>query len=268
MRLLGVEIRRSLHRRVVWTLVLLALALCGTTGVIAFATSGATTPAELAEEVHPAAMATWSDLAGDGALTIAALFLLLGGLFGGASVAGAEWRAGTITTLLTWEPRRARAHLARLGACAACAAGIAWLLQVVYLSSLLPAVLAHGTADGVDGAWWTGLALATLRVSVLTAAAAVLGASLATVGRNTAFGVMAVFGWLTVGEGLLRGLRPSITPHLLAENIGTVLTWARLDAGTASRTPVVAAAALGTYATVVVLAGLAGFVRRDVAAAT
>ena len=42
-----------------------------------------------------------------------AIFLVVGALFAGASVAGAEWRAGSMTTLLTWEPRRVRVIVGR-----------------------------------------------------------------------------------------------------------------------------------------------------------
>src|SRR4029079_9965827 len=112
---------------------------------------------------------------------------ILGGFFGGASVAGAEWRAGTITTVLTWEPRRVRLHLTRTAACAILAALISLVLQSVFLAAFLPSVFAHGSTAGVDAAWVSSLVIAMLRSSLLTAMAAMLGVALATLGRNTAF---------------------------------------------------------------------------------
>ena len=121
MNLLVVEMRRALHRRVVRVLIVLALIGCATVGVIAFTTSVGKSIAELQVDgnTHPAVMRDWWVAgSGDGVLAIASFMLVLGGLFGGASVAGAEWRAGTVTTLLTWEPRRVRVHLSRTAACA------------------------------------------------------------------------------------------------------------------------------------------------------
>ena len=41
------------------------------------------------------------------------MVVLLGVLLG-ATLAGADWTAGTMGTLLTWEPRRVRVHLVRV----------------------------------------------------------------------------------------------------------------------------------------------------------
>ncbi len=211
MNLYVVEMRRALHRRVVWVLIALALAGCVAVGIIAFVDSAGRSLTELHAngQTHPAVMRDWwvSGTA-DGALPVASFFLLLGGLFGGASVGGAEWRAGTITTLLTWEPRRTRVHLSRCAACATLAALISLALQVAFLAALLPATLVNGSAAGVDGSWWISLTAAMARTSLLTAAAATLGCAVSTLGRNTAFALVTVFAWITVVEGTIRGLRP------------------------------------------------------------
>src|SRR5207253_1003532 len=160
MNLIVVEMRRALHRRVVRVLIVLALLACTAAGIIVFVDSAGKTLAELqvGSEQHPALMRNWWIAGtGDGALMISLFFLLLGGLFGGASVTGAEWRAGTVTTLLTWEPRRARVHLSRTAACAILAALISFALQAVFLASLLPAVIANGSSAGTDAGWWGSL---------------------------------------------------------------------------------------------------------------
>src|SRR5439155_11533186 len=121
MNLIVVEMRRALHRRVVRVLIVLALLACTAAGIIVFADSAGKTVGELqfGDDLHPALMRNWWIAGtGDGALMISLFFLLLGGLFGGASVTGAEWRSGTVTTVLTWEPRRVRFHLSRTAACA------------------------------------------------------------------------------------------------------------------------------------------------------
>lgn len=65
-------------------------------------------------------------------------FLFLGGFFAGATVAGGEWRAGTITMVPMWEPRRPRLHSARLGSGALLAFTISVGLQIAFLASLSP----------------------------------------------------------------------------------------------------------------------------------
>lgn len=187
MRLFVVEVRRAMHRRLTWVLVGIALAGIAVFGVAAFVSSAGLDVAaiESRHETHPAVLRHWWVAGtGDGILTVAAAFLLMGGLVGGASVVGAEWRAGTVTTMLTWEPRRLRLHLSRVGACAACAAIVSFALQAVFLSGFLPAVLAHGTTAGTDGGWFVGLAAAMARISLLTAVATTVGASIAFAGTQ------------------------------------------------------------------------------------
>ena len=65
--------------------------------------------------------------------------------------------------MLTWEPRRVRLNLARTAACGILAFVIAIVLQVIFLASFLPAVLANGTTAGADADWWVALTLAIAR---------------------------------------------------------------------------------------------------------
>jgi hypothetical protein len=61
------------------------------------------------------------------------LFILMG-LIADASFIGAEYKAGTIGTLLTWEPRRLRVLAAKLAAAAITAALVYLAFQVVLLN--------------------------------------------------------------------------------------------------------------------------------------
>ena len=74
----------------------------------------------------------------DSFLLTAALFLVVGAAICGASVAGAEWKAGTITTVLTWEPSRRRLHAARTASAAILAFAIGFALEVVFLAACRP----------------------------------------------------------------------------------------------------------------------------------
>jgi hypothetical protein len=268
MSLYVVEMRRALHRRIVWALIALALVGCAVAGIVAFVDSAGRTLAELhaSGEPHPAVISDWwISGTGDGTLTIASLFLIFGGLIGGASVGGADWRSGTITTLLTWEPRRVRLQLARCGACITLAAIIALALQALFLGAFVPAAVAHGSTTGLTGPWWTALLAAMVRTAVVTAAASALGCALATLGRNTAFALVTVFAWVTVVEGLIRGLRPGMANLLWAENIGTFVQWAQLEGVEFRRGPAVALLTLALYVGVVVAGAAWAFARRDVA---
>ncbi len=271
MNLLTVEMRRALHRRVVWVLILIALVGCAFAGVVGFLSSSGKTIAELHTNgsTHPAVLTDWWGRAeGDNGVTVAATFLLIGGFFAGAAVAGAEWRAGTITTVLTWEPRRVRLHLARTAACGILAFVIAFLLQVVFLASFLPAVLANGSTAGADSNWWQALALAMARSSLLTALAAMLAVGLATLGRNTAFALASVFAWMAVVEGLIRGLRPGWAQFLWGENLATTLSWSQLENADFTRGPVLALLTLVVYTALLVTATTIVFQRRDIAGGT
>ena len=271
MNLLVVEMRRAGHRRVVRGMILLALLACVVAGVVAFTSSAGKTIAELhvGNEPHPAVLADWwSARDADGAVLVASFFLLLGALFTGAAVAGSEWRAGTITTVLTWESRRVRLNLARTAACGIVAFAVAIVLQVVFLACFLPAVLINGSTTGTDTEWWLALSAAIARTALLTALAAVLAVALATLGRNTAFALGAVFAWIAVVENLIRGLRPGLAPYLWGENIATVVPWHQLKNVDFTRSPAVALATIVVYTTVFVVLATITFRRRDVAGAT
>jgi hypothetical protein len=269
--LLVVEMRRALRRRVVRVLILLALAGCVVAGLVAFSASAGKTIAEFhaSESQQPALMRDWwVPGSGDGVVVISFLFLMLGGFFGGASVAGAEWRAGTITTVLTWEPRRVRLHLTRTAACAILAALISFALQAVFLAAFLPSVFAHGSTTGVDAAWVASLVIAMLRSALLTAMAATLGVALATLGRNTAFAIVAVFAWLAVLEGLVRAYAPGLARYLWSENIGTALPWGQLEHADFRRGPLLALVTVTLYVTTITLVAALAFRRRDIASSS
>jgi hypothetical protein len=270
MSLVKTEMRRALQRRAVRVLIAIALVGCALAGVVAYFGSAGKTVTELRldQEGHPAIMTDWwiADSA-EGFLVVAMFFLFLGAFFGGATVAGGEWRAGTVTTVLTWEPRRLRLHGARTASAGILAFLISLALQALFLASFMPAVIINGTTDAVDGSFWVELAVVMVRISVITAVVAMLAVALATVGRNTAFAVITMFAWLVVFEGLIRGLKPSLARWLWAENLGTVMRWAQLEDTDFSRGPLTAGATLIIYCAVIGGLAAASFQHRDIAGA-
>lgn len=267
-RLTIVEMRRAYYRRLVRWMIAVALLFCAIAGLAAFLTS-ADAVSLAADDTHPARMAAWWTAGtADGFLTIAALFLVVGAVICGASYAGAEWRAGTVTTTLTWEPSRVRLHVARTVSAAVLSLAIGVALQIVFLASLLPAVFVHGSSDGSDAAWWRSLVLAVLRIGLITSLVATLAMSIATIGRNTSAALVAIAAWALVVERVVVGFRPQLARFMISENVATVVPWVQIDTADFERPPVVALTALGIYLALFVVAATMTFSRRDIAAAS
>ena len=147
----------------------------------------------------------------------------------GASVVAVSWQTGTISTIFTWEPRRLRWFAARV---VVIAAGVAVMTLgiVAFLSAGLGlAAMLRGSVVGTDGAWWSDVLATSLRVAVAAMIAALIGGSVAAVGRHTAAALGVVFVWTAVIEGLIRGLRPRWTPWLLGDNLVSFLGWQRME---------------------------------------
>jgi hypothetical protein len=141
----------------------------------------------------------------------------------GASFIGAEWHAGTMGTLLLWEPRRLRVFAAKAIALALFAFVAAILVQAVLGAALAPAAVFRGTTSGADAVWLRGVAGLGLRGAIAGTVAALIGFSIASVGRNTAAALGGGFLYLAVLEPLLRSLRPKWQPWLLYDNFATFI---------------------------------------------
>jgi ABC-2 type transport system permease protein len=195
---------------------------------------------------------------GTGAMLIVLLAVLA------ASFVGAEWHAGTITTLLTWEPRRVRVFLAKLVTAAAFAFVAFLVVQAVIAAALLPAALVRGTTSGADAEWLRSIVGLELRAAAVAAMAATMSLALASLGRNTAAALGVGFGYFTVLEPLLRGLRPGWQPWFLFDNVATFLLAEPPELAGPGRSPTAAALVLAAYAGAVALVAVAAFRRRDV----
>jgi hypothetical protein len=142
----------------------------------------------------------------------------------GASFIGAEWASGTMASLLTWEPRRLRVLVAKLGAgiavlvvlgAVAIAAGLAdsWLIAATRGTT------AHTTSHVVAlliSRGGRGLVL----VALLTGA----GTAISGFTRHTVAALVATVGYLVIVEIILRGLRPGWVRWYLTTNAAAALT--------------------------------------------
>jgi ABC-2 type transport system permease protein len=147
-----------------------------------------------------------------------AFIAILIGLVVGASAVGASWQTGTMTTILTWEPRRVRVALVRL-----CVVAVGAFVLAAALLALLSALFWVATTmrgvSTIPPGWWTETAGVLARVAVLSALASAIGGGVAMIGRNTAAALGAVFVYVAVLEGIVRGLRPALGRFLLGDNI-------------------------------------------------
>ncbi|MFA5890070.1 MAG: ABC transporter permease subunit [Actinomycetota bacterium] len=182
-----------------------------------------------------------------------------------ASFAGAEWRAGTMATLLTWEPRRLRVFTTK--ALAAIVVGVVVYVaaQVLLAFALLPAGLARGTMSGVDPDWVWSLAGVLARGTLLAAVGAGIGFAIGMIGRNTAAALGIGFVYLSlIDGGFLGAIIPRLRPWLF---VGNSIVWVggKTELGIIEgRTPAQAALIVATYGLVSLVIAAAVFQRRDV----
>lgn len=201
---------------------------------------------------------------GDSILQVTVLFLAIGALMGGATFIGGEWRWGTITTLLTWEPRRARVFLAKAATVFLLTFVIGIILQGLVGLSVFPAAIWRGTMAGADAEWWRAVSGAVLRASGLAAGAALLGYAVASIGRNTAAALGMAFAYVSIFEALVRGLKPGWQRWLIGENGAVFLTGREPRGVDFERTVLEAGLILALYLAAIVGTGYMVFARRDV----
>ena len=221
MALLRSELRRATSRRLVRLLLVAAVVGIAAGAVITAVDSKAPPPGTLAaaRAEYGFAVTQLPDVVlGSSFLVIIAGWLL------GASFAGAEWHAGTMATLLTWEPRRTRVLAAKVVATAAVVAALALVVLILMSLSLWLVAATRGITEGAGEGFVADLAGAISRVAAAAVVASLIGLSIAMIGRNTSAGLGIGFAYLGVVEGLIRGLRPSWTPFLFGENVAVFVS--------------------------------------------
>ncbi|MBA3764023.1 MAG: hypothetical protein H0X05_00760 [Actinobacteria bacterium] len=196
-----------------------------------------------------------------------AFVAILIGLVIGASAVGASWQTGTMTTILTWEPRRTRVALVRAAVFALGTVALIAVLFALFTGLFFVATTLRGLTATPDG-WARELVGVAARVSALAGAASIIGGAIAMLGRNSAAALGGVFVYLSVLEGIVRGLRPALGRLLLGDNIATVVIGDDLMIGngftTTTITPSRAALVVAVYTFGLLAAATASFRVRDV----
>jgi ABC-2 type transport system permease protein len=151
-------------------------------------------------------------------------FTILLGVAVAASLGGADWSTGTMTTLLTWEPRRIRVLLTRAVVVALVVAVVTLLLQVLLLGGFSLAVALRGTSVGSPPGLLRDAIETGLRVSAVAVAFGLVALAVATVGRSTVAALGVLFGYLVLVEGVIAGFRPSVQDRLLVRAGGVIVS--------------------------------------------
>ena len=209
---------------------------------------------------------------------ISTFVILLGALLG-ASLGGADWTSDTMTTLLTWEPRRIRVILTRTLVVVLVAFAITIALQVIFSAVFWLGASTRGTTAFTSSGLWGDAGRTMLRTSGVATAFAVITLSIAMIGRSTVSSLGALFGYLILFEGVIAGFRPSIQGWLLVRaGIVVVSQTPILDYGSGSysysgpnypeqivlMSVARADAVLGAYVVALLVLALFVFRRRDV----
>ena len=196
-------------------------------------------------------------------LATSVMIVILGWVIG-ASAVGAEWHTRNITTLLTWEPRRTRVLIAKLVAAVLVTFAISMFLQAWLVAALLPASIFRGTTEGADMAWFIDLAELMARIGFIASTGAALGAALAFIGRNTSAALGVGFAYLAIVEGLIRGLKPAWQKWLIGDNAAIVIG-GESENLIAGRSVTAAALLIAVYVVILAVAAGVFFRSRDVA---
>ena len=244
-RLLASEFRRFRSRRLVKVLVALELLAIVATGVIVL----------LTQEYDLVGLP--DVLMGTSLVLVSVAWVL------GASAIGADWHAGHVTTILTWEPRRGRVMLAKIVASLTSLFVVSLTIQALLGAALAAAAAGAGSTTGADAAWLAESAGVALRVALLSTIFAGFGFGLASAGRNTAVALGVGFGYLVIVENLVRGLRPQWTPWLLTDNAGLFIVDSPIDFPMLGRSTVGAGLYLAAVGAVLLLTASGLFRTRD-----
>lgn len=196
-----------------------------------------------------------------GSLLIIASFVV------GASAVGADWQAGFIPTLLTWEGRRRRVFAAKLIAVAGTAVAAVLLWQVLLAAALAPFAALRDATEATGSEWLRATSGLALRVSALAGAAAALGFAIALVGRGTSAALGGGLAYVLVIESVLGSNFKPLRPWLMFDN-AIVFVKGQFEGGPGGdvpgRTVTAAALVLVAYLGAALLGAAATFNRRDV----
>jgi ABC-2 type transport system permease protein len=221
--LLASELRRVLARRVVRVGVAIALAIVLLTVIVATLRSTGTGPGDHTLQLAKLWRVRSGRVEENTLLAMSVyVFILVVGI--AATAVGADYRSGTVGTLLTWEPRRVRVALARIAAVALVAIGIYVVVMGVFVAGWALGASQRGSTAGLGADFWPDLAAVGGRSVLVVGLLAVMTSALALLTRSTVGAVIVWFGYLVGAEAVLGQRVRSVQPGLLVGNLLAFLT--------------------------------------------
>lgn len=186
----------------------------------------------------------------------------------GASAAGAEWSAGTMQSLLYWEPRRIRVVVGKIVGLVAIIGLLVVVAEALFTGLSFAAGSLRGTTAGITSGALTSHLLLVVRAVLFAGFAVVLGFSMAFATRVTAAAVGIAFIYFAILENLLVAWKMWLAKFM----IGPLLAgWLNngIDAGggrsgSFALTGVRSGVTLAIYAAVMLTAATVWFRQRDV----
>ncbi len=183
----------------------------------------------------------------------------------GASSIGAEWQARSLTTLLTWEPRRGRVLVAKVVAAMVVACAFSLVSWALLSAALLPSAILHGTTAGTGGGWLRSVGAVVLRGELMIAIATGVGFAVASIGRNTAAALGVGFAYFLVIENVVGNYLAGYRRWLILGNSIVLISGKDSGGDVAGRSVLVAGIYLSAVAVVLLAVAVMAFQRRDVA---
>ncbi|WP_418605370.1 ABC transporter permease subunit [Georgenia sp. SUBG003] len=154
-----------------------------------------------------------------GTVGAAATLLVFLAFLVGATFTAAEVSTGSLSTWLTFEPRRLRVYVAKLLAAALGVLPAAAVVLVVTVAGAWAVTDRYGLADGMTTRHWSGTGTMVLRILALTALFALVGAALGFLLRHTAAVLGVVVGYVIVVELMLMNYLGELQPWLVVKNV-------------------------------------------------
>jgi hypothetical protein len=183
----------------------------------------------------------------------------------GASLVGAEFASRSMTTLLTWEPRRGRVFLTKSVAALTAMAVLSLAALVLVCLVMWPSLAFHGAPLRASDPTWRSLAATIGRGVALATIATGLGFGIATIGRSTAAALGVGFAYVIVFENVVGSSLEEWRPWLLLGNV-IVFVSGRNDGGDVPGRSVTAAGLfLAAVALAILVLAASSFHRRDLA---
>jgi ABC-2 type transport system permease protein len=151
------------------------------------------------------------------AIALASTLFALAAWLIGAVLVGGDWASGTMSTLLTWEPRRIRLLAAKLASAGVVVLVLAGIVLTILVLGLTSVSTLRGLHEAPAGFWPSVIAM-SVRTILLTSVFAMMAGATAFFSRSAAFSMASLASYLLVVEGLARLRVPLATRWLIVDN--------------------------------------------------